>query len=153
MSELEQVLAVDVDGKLKQSLKVAAVEADAVDQLQDLYCALRQVIDPQAAALKIQQKELAEIEEALLAAIDAEHAPQQAGVRKTPNYLLSFAAKGKQTTITDKKKLIEMIGLEAYLAIAEISITDMRKYLTAAQVAQVSQEEHKSKRRLTYSPA
>lgn len=152
MSELEQVLSVSLDGKLKASVKADAIKSEAFDELQDIYCALRQELDPKLAALKIQQKELADVEESLLAALDSTYKPHEDGVRKTEKYLLSFAAKGKATTITDKKKLIEILGLDAYLAMAEISITDMKKYLTAAQVKLVATEVHKNKRRLTYAP-
>lgn len=151
MSELEQVLKVDIDGKIKAKIKTEAADDEAADQLQNLYCQLRIKIDPKREELKILEKELKPVEEALLEAIDEASEGHEEGVRKTEEFLLSFSAKGKQTDITDKKKLIEILGLEAFIALASISITDMKKYLTDVQVKQVSKESHKTKRKLTYS--
>ena len=127
------------------------IHEESLSKLVDLYCSLREVLDPKLAAIKIEQKEFEEVEKELLSAIDQTVKPEDSGVHKTLTYLLSFAAKGKSTSITDKKKIIEILGLDTYLELSEISITDMKKYLTPAQVALVSKEEHKTKRKVTWA--
>lgn len=130
---------------------VLGESSDSLDQIQDLYCSLREVFDPQEEALKIQKKEIDAVQEDLLNAIDKVNDEKSDGIRKTMKWLLSFTAKRKSTEITDKKKLIEILGLEAYLAVSTISITDMKKYLTPIQISQVSTELYTGKRTLKYA--
>lgn len=152
MTEQEQeLLQTQQLGSLTKIITAEKIEADATDQLQDMYCSLREVYDPQEEALKIAKKEIDEVAEQLLSALDQANDEKVDGIRKTVNWLLSFTAKRKSTEITDKKKLIEILGLEAYLAISTVGITEMKKYLTPAQVKQVSTELYSGKRTLKYA--
>lgn len=148
--EQELLQQVQLDQVISPSVKELG-DADNLDAIQDLYCSLREVYDPQEEALKIQKKEIDAVQEDLLTAIDAANDEKADGVRKTINWLLSFTAKRKSTEITDKKKLIEILGLEAYLAMSTVSITDLKKYLTPIQVKQVSSELYTGKRTLKYA--
>jgi hypothetical protein len=135
----------------KTVLQVEAAQDSAFDQLVDLYCELRSVIDPKLEALKIEQKELTEVETQLMAAIDEQHQPEDESIRKTQQWLLSFGPKGKQFQLEDKKKLIELLGLGTFIELAEVSVTHIRKYLTESQVAQVGKDVRKTKRKLSYA--
>lgn len=137
--------------KVGASTASILLEGGKLDEIQDLYCSLREVYDPQEEALKIQKKEIDAVQEDLLNEIDKVTDEKMDGIRKTVKWLLSFTAKRKSTEITDKKKLIEILGLEAYLAVSTISITDMKKYLTPVQIKQVSTELYTGKRTLKYA--
>lgn len=151
-SVLQLEVEVPVEGLEKAKEKDQQIESESLDQLIDLYCSLRQKLDPKLAALKIEQKELEEVEKELLTALDGQHEPGEEGVRKTLAWMLSFGMKGNQFEVKDKKKLIQLIGIDMFLEIAEVSVTNMRKYLTVPQLAQVGEDVRKSKRKLTYAP-
>jgi hypothetical protein len=144
MNAQEQEVLQEFQSKLAETF----VEGDAVDQLQDQYCALREVYDPKEKALKMSKKEIDEVADKLLAVLDESHDKKVGGIRKTLNWLLDFTAKRKSTEITNKKKLVEILGLETYLEISSISIEDLKKYLTPKQVAEVSEELYTGKRTL-----
>jgi hypothetical protein len=149
MNAQEQEVLQEFQSKLAEKV----VEADAVDVLQDQYCALREVYDPQEKALKIAKKEIDAVGEQLLAVLDENNDKKVGGIRKTVNWLLDFTAKRKSTEITNKEKLIKILGMQTYLEISTISIEDLKKYLTPAQVAEVSEELYNGKRTLKVAKA
>lgn len=151
MAEVELELVGSAKEELTTQLAVVGAEESALDQLVDLYCVLREILDPKLAALKIEQKELADVEGQLMAALDDLYSPEDESVRKTLKYLLSFGPKGEQFQLEDKKKLIDIIGLGTFIELAEVSVTNLRKHLTEAQLAEVGKDVRKTKRKLTYA--
>ena len=145
-TEMEQTVT-----PLTQMKAANKIEQDTMDKLQDLYCELRAKLDPKLAAIKIEQNEVDAVEEQLLAHLDTNYPIDKGLVRKTQQWLLEAGFKGKATEITDKKGIIAILGLDTYLELSSISITDLKKYLTPPQVAKVSKEVHKNKRRIKYA--
>lgn len=124
----------------------ALVTAEAVDA----YLAKKADYAKKAAKLEPLAKEIAELEAQFIAVADeALPADEQTVLVGTdPKTRIEVSAKGNQTKITDKQKLIELIGTEQYLEVATIGITDARKYLTEKQFNSVSVTERVTKRRL-----
>lgn len=119
-----------------------------VDALQDEYCTIREKFDPAKKKFDILKKELETAADKLLFELDASHDKAAEGIRKTAKWLLSFTAKRKSTTLTDKKKLLALLGADLYLELSEISVENMRKYLTPQQLKLVATEDYTGKRTL-----
>lgn len=57
------------------------------------------------------------------------------------HYDLQFGASGKKArVIEDKAKVLELLGPDAFVALAKIGITDAQKYLTGEQLSAVCSE-------------
>ena len=139
-------------GALAHKLAVDSIEKNAFAQTVDLYCELKEKIEPLAAKVAILEKELKPVEAQIQATLDIENAPDEEGIRQTENYLLSFSYKGKATELTDKQKLIEILGINTFIELAQVKIEDLQKYLTEKQMAQLTKVNHKNKRRLKFAP-
>lgn len=149
--EVEQKQEKAWKDQVKTAKTLAVIDHEALDELQDTYCALREKLDPDIKKFKILTKELDGADEALQTALDEIYAVSQPVVRQTQNYLLDASARKKARIVKSKEKLIEFLGVETFLKVAEVSIKDMEKYLTAQQLDEVLVEIHKNKRSLNFS--
>lgn len=59
---------------------------------------------------------------------------------KGVNHTLQLSARTKVVGEVDLDKVIKILGPEAFLKIAKVGITDLRKYLTEAQFKDVAEE-------------
>ncbi len=146
MAELEQLAS-----PLEFLKKKEAIESDALASLVNLFCATDSEIEPKRAELKIEEKQLAEIEKELQASLDQANQPEDDGVFKTDEWVLQYAAKGKATQVIDKQKILNILGAKVFLELADFKIADLKKYLTAAQFEEVTKEVRKNKRKLDYA--
>lgn len=64
------------------------------------------------------------------------------------DYDLVIGPKGQRTSITDPLAAAKMLGEDLFLKLAKVSITDLKKYLTPEQVAQVTETKYSTKRRV-----
>lgn len=143
----------DVVEQVQKDVQLSSIDHEALDQLQDTYCDLRKELDPITSKLKIRIKELATVEESLQEALDESYDVASPIIRKTKKYLLDASPRKKARIVKSKEKLIEYLGVETFLAVAEVSIKDMEKYLTPQQLDDVLEEIYKNKRTLNYSKA
>lgn len=148
MIDHDQTLVQEQIKTLVKPVAEGVSEDQLFDQLQDEYCAARVKFDPIKKQFEIKKKELETSQDKLLALVDAANDKAAEGIRKTAKWLLSFTAKRKATSLTDKKKLIELLGQDLYLELSEISVENMRKYLTPQQVKLVATEDYLGKRTL-----
>jgi hypothetical protein len=61
-------------------------------------------------------------------------------------YDVEIGPKGNRTEITDKKLLIEKLGLDLFLKIATVSVEDMKRYLTDDELKECIANVRKTKR-------
>lgn len=64
-----------------------------------------------------------------------------------------LGAKGKKTELTDAHRAYEILGPELFFKLVSLSITDLKKYMTPEQVAEVTKTTHKTKRRVKIEAA
>lgn len=65
---------------------------------------------------------------------------------------IELGAKGSKTVITDKEKVLELLGEKVFFELAQISITDLKKYLTEDQIEEVTETTRPNKRRAKVEP-
>ena len=147
MIELEQVSEVEKTAKKIES----QTETEALDQIIGVYCNLRMKLDPKISELKIETKDLDFVEKELLSLIDTLAPAGEEGTIQTDKFLLHFSKKGDTFKVSDKKKLIEFLGIDQFLEIAEVSVTNIRKYLTKDQVEAIGKDIPTTKRKITYA--
>src|SRR5271166_2626916 len=91
---------------------------EALDQIQDLFCALSAALKPKLDEIKIQEKELKGVEDEMQAALDSLYPAADDGTRKTDSWLMEYSAKGAATVVIDKKALVEALGLGLFIELA-----------------------------------
>lgn len=64
------------------------------------------------------------------------------------DYDLVIGPKGQRTEVTNTLRAAELLGEDLFLKLATVSITNLKKYLTPEQVAEVTKTEYKTKRRV-----
>lgn len=128
------------------------IKHDTLDVLQDLFCSLTTELAPKIAEIKIKEKELKGVEDQLQAGLDELYGVAEDGNRSTDAYIMQYSAKGKATVVTDKKALVEALGLGLFIELAEITLENLKKHLTVAQQATLLKELNKNKRRLKFAP-
>lgn len=151
-AELEVQTAPE-QAKVHQEMDNNVIEHEALDALQDLYCALREKCDPTLAKAKIMEKELKTVEDALQLELDKHYSKTEPVVRTTDKYMLECSARGKARVLTSKDKLIHHLGIDTFKKVADVSISDMEKYLTPQQLDEVLETVNKNKRKLNWANA
>lgn len=134
----------------KATAKVKQEEPLLSKDVLDIYLAKKADYEKKAAKLAPLAKELSDMEAQFVGVVD-ESVADDKDVLLTgtdPTLHVHVSAKGQNTTITDKPKLIELLGQEQFNELATIGITDARKYLTPKQMDAISATERKTKRRL-----
>lgn len=81
------------------------------------------------------------IKKNLASAVLAEsHDPASAVTIECPEGSVVFKACTKRTQVTDKVAMIETLGDELFAQLAEVSVTDLKKYLGEAAIAGFTEE-------------
>lgn len=82
-----------------------------------------------------------DIKKNLASAVAAEsHDPANAVTISCPEGTVTFKAATKRTTVVDKGAMIEALGDALFAQLAEVKVTDLKKYLGDVQVASFTEE-------------
>ena len=87
-------------------------------------------------------------EKSIIDAVDEVLVPSAEITLTGTEYDVHLGPQGQRTEVVDILKAVEFLGEELFLKLAKISVTDLKKYLTPEQVAQVTETEYKTKRRV-----
>jgi hypothetical protein len=74
-------------------------------------------------------------------------------ILKSPSGTVVFSAVSKKTEISDKPKAISFLGSEQWLALSQVSITDLKKYLSESQLAECTKKGKGSRSMKSVVPA
>jgi hypothetical protein len=142
MAELQVLQVIEAQEPQTTTLSLA----EKLDEYCELSEKIEEVMKPIAPLVKKQKK----LEETLLATIDAHLDPAVTAALAGLQYEGEVGAKGRKTVVVDRDKLIEALGLDLFLKIAEVSVTDMRRYLTDDQLATIIEQPHVNKRSIKF---
>lgn len=137
-----------VEEALVQKLDEGITEvADTVDMFADL----QYEIDQLKSQLKPREAEAKDLKEVLDAHIDETVGPAQTGTLKGNASKVEFGKRANRVEVVDKDKLIEIIGLDAFMKLAEVGITKIRALLSEEELEEVLHTERTGNRKLTAS--
>lgn len=120
------------------------VTAELVDEFGSLSAKLAKKL----AKLGPLQKKVAGLEKGIIAAVDEVLAANQKITLTGEDYELQLGPQGLRTSIKNMEHAVDMLGEELFLKLAKITMKDLQAYLTPEQLAEVTVQEYKNKRRV-----
>jgi hypothetical protein len=87
-------------------------------------------------------------EKAILATVDDVVNPTTGLTLFGDEHDVVLGPKGNKTEVINTAKAAELLGFDLFVELAKLSITDLNKYLTPDQVAEVTKKSPKNKRRV-----
>jgi hypothetical protein len=127
-----------------------AVDVKTIDR----FCMLSIKLAAADVVLEPLRKEVKALETQILDVVDqvipaADEVPVLSGNK----FSLQIGAKGKKTIIREdevdgKAEIIKIIGIEAFIKLAKITMEDLNMYLSGEQVGSVTKTDHVNKRRV-----
>lgn len=94
------------------------------------------------------KKKVEKLEKGILGAVDEVFDPSVDLVLQGEENELLLGPRGKRTSITDKDKLVDLLGIDLFVKLAKVSVTDLKKYMTPEDVEQVTTAKYAIKRRV-----
>lgn len=145
-------MSLTINKKSKKKGKKQKVETDGLSELQTLADNLG---DATAALAKFAKdpkylravEALADSKKAFAAAADTEIKGANDTITVTgERHIVKVGAKGKSRTITDLKRISKMMGKKVFMSICSVTLSNVDKYLTPDQVAEVTESKQEGAR-------
>ena len=134
--------------KKKAKAKVASKQAAKMADTVDTYAESKLELNDRMAALSGLTKTVKDLDELLCKFVDGEKAPDDTMVLKGKVYALKVGAKGQRAVGFNKEFLLDKLGEEVFLELAQFSVTDLKRSLTGAEFAEAVQYSPVTKRRI-----
>jgi hypothetical protein len=120
------------------------VLADTVDE----FATKKAKLDAKMAKIAPLSKEVTALEKGILGAVDEVLDPSASVSLLGNEFELKVGPQGSRLEITNTELLSDMLGMELFLKLAKVSVTDLKAYLTPDQLVQVTKSEFAIKRRV-----
>lgn len=131
--------------------EVSVKTTDMADRI-DRMVALKGQMDALGDVLKPLATEMAALQGELNQIVEDTYAADWGGVLKGKTGEVKVGPKATKVTSISKEALIEILGPDQYIVLAEMKIGDIRKYLTPPQIADVLTEEKSGPRSVKIIP-
>lgn len=136
------VEAVKVLDKEKSATVTAAEMVELVDEYVSTIQKIKEFKDKLEPLTQLKEFQ----ESALLEQVDSVAAADEEALLVGNVHNLKVSKKSMVSKVKDKPKLLELLGDDTYLELAEVKIGDIRKYLTPDQIEQVLKETRDGRR-------
>ena len=133
--------------KIKDVSKIDSTEiitAELVDEFATLSAKLQKKLEK----IKPLQNSVTVMEIGILVAVDEVVDPSQKITLTGNEHELKLGAKGRSTHITNMELAVDLLGEELFLKLANITMKDLKAYLTPEQLEQVTATKYATKRRV-----
>jgi len=130
------------------SLSEVSTALGVVDKLGEL----NRLIQLQMAAVKPLQEKYKELEKELLDKLLSDQ-PELGGELFGEKYRVKYSKKAEKTEITSMDRVVEILEViepGLFVELAKVGITDLRDYMTPAQLEECTKTELSGKRRLIF---
>ena len=133
--------------KIKDVSKIDSTEIITAE-LVDEFATLSAKLQKQLEKIKPLQNSVTVMEIGILVAVDEVVDPKQKITLTCNEHELKLGAKGRSNHITNMELAVDLLGEELFLKLANISMKDLKAYLTPEQLAQVTATKYATKRRV-----
>lgn len=143
------IIKKDVE-KAKPKAKVKVTNDNPIQEDLEEMARLKSEMAPFEANLEILHADFSEIEKRVLAWLEETGQAEEKYAYATTRGKIEFSAVPNKTEVTDKEKLVEVVEQEEeglFARLANITLTDLKKYLSAKQIEKFTDTIRKGKRR------
>lgn len=133
----------------KVSPKVKASQEVSIDVQATRYKELEAKLKKNTLKMKAYADEMADLKKEIVAHANETLADEEGLEIRTEFGDLKIGKRGSSRVITDLKQAIKFMGRETFMRIAKIGLTDLDKYLTPEQVADVIEVKVNDQRRIS----
>ena len=136
-----------VKPKAKVIDKVVASQIVSPETVEE-YASLKAKLDRKQEKIAPLAKEVATLEKGILGAVDEVVDPGTPLELQGFENELKIGAQGQKVALTDIEACKDILGEETFMALATISVANLKKYLTPEQLEAVTESSYAIKRRL-----
>ena len=120
------------------------IPAEVVDEFAMLKAEVTVIEDD----LKPMLNKVKQMEQGIIGAVDEVISPGTPFTLVGNEFELQLGAQGTRTVISDSEAVVDELGIELFLKLAKVSITDLRAYCTPEQLEKITKTTFATKRRV-----